>query len=102
MSPGTPAKRGDHRAWPLKLYHNKCGKPISDNWRGYTCEGSCRDFWNHRVMDSFDDDAMATRFHTRAEPDTDLYAIVWVTEGKNRFTRLVPASEAHKHERFKL
>lgn len=43
-----------------------------------------------------------TRFYLDGDTDPTAYVIVWKTEGKNCFTTLVPASEAHLYERFKL
>jgi hypothetical protein len=98
-----PAKAGDHLNWKTTLYHNQCGRRMHDtNYMGWTCAGPCGLYWKQRILDKFNDDAMATRFHTRVEPDTAEYAIVWMTEGKHQFTRVVPIAEAHKYERFVL
>lgn len=100
----TPAKKGDHTRQDVTLYHNRCGKRILHNFNGYTCAGICQGGWHDNVMAHFDDDAMATRFHVRTEPDRAEYVIVWKTDdfSKRRYTSLVPTAEAGNLERFKL
>lgn len=99
-----PAKKGDHTRWSVTLYHNRCDRQVRQAYNGsFQCDGPCRDQWKPRIMDDFDDDAMACRFHTRIEPDTAEYVIVWVTnDAGTRHTKIVPIAEAAKHERFKL
>lgn len=101
----TPAKKGDHENWRVQLYHNQCGRRINKTWNGYTCEGPCRVGWHPNIMAQFDDDAMATRFHVRTEPDTATYTIVWRTDpdSKRRYSTCIPLSEVRKDdERFRL
>lgn len=100
----TPAKKGDHKRWDVQLYHNQCGTKVTSSWNGYGCAGPCIVGWHQDVMEQFNDDAMATRFHIRAEPDRAEYTIVWKVDeySKRMYSTLVPTSEAHKYERFKL
>lgn len=100
----TPAKKDDHKRWDVQLYHNQCGKKVTSSWNGYGCAGPCAVGWHNSIMDGFNDDAMATRFHIRTEPDRAEYAIVWKVDeySKRMYTTLVPVAEAHKYERFKL
>lgn len=67
----------------------------------WECAG-CDQTWRNKVLEAFGEAECEIRFYLDGDIDPNAYVIVWKTEGKKMFTTLVPASEAHKYERFKL
>lgn len=98
-----PAKKGDQ--WSGNLYHNRCGKKVSKHYSGWSCSGPCSGGWHPLVMEHFNDDAMATRFHIRVDPDEAEYVIVWRVDdfSKRQYSTVVRKSEVlPTDERFRL
>lgn len=68
-------------------------------WSWWECRG-CGAKWSGQRVDNWGTDEIAARFYLFA-PEPDAVTLVWVTDGKHRFTRAVPSSEAHRYpEKF--
>jgi hypothetical protein len=86
-----------------KIFHNPCGGRVWRNsYQGFWECGGCGHVWQQETIAKFSEAECEVRFHLRGDIDPNDYAIVWDTDGKTYFTRLVPVSEAHKYERLKL
>jgi len=97
--PATPAS---FRSGIPVIRHRECGGRVYKTWQYWEC-ALCDKRWRHHIVEKWPEAETEARFYLDGDRDPEAYAIVWVTEGKNRFTKLVPASEAHKYEeRFKL
>ena len=85
------------------IHHNACGGRVRRSFTTglWDCVG-CGRSWGQFQVDRFGDDGLAVRFHLRGDVDPESYAIVWKTVGRNRFTTLVPVSEADGYERLVL
>lgn len=97
--PATPAS---FRTGIPVIRHRTDGGRVYRTSVHWECSG-CTHRWQHEAISKMPESETEARFYLDGDRDSETYVIIWVTEGKNRFSKLVPADEAHKYdERFKL
>lgn len=99
-----PATRSDFVRWDAHVHHNACGGRVTQAaaWSGgsWSCAG-CSAAWKATTINAFNADGLATRFHVRGSQPVDGEGVlVWKTEGKDRFTAVVPHAQAGDYERY--
>ena len=83
------------------IYHRSCGNELTppEGLLWFRCI-PCRKHWLATTWANFSDQDLADRFYVKPKPqDTGAVTLVWKTEGKNRFTTLVPSEQADQYEK---
>lgn len=84
------------------LLHAGCGGVIHKGTDRWSCRGCAHPGWYAHKVRRMTNALLAERFEITIEHDHRTQVLVWKDDPvtRSRYTALVPAHEAHKHERW--